>query len=86
MTLWLYLPDFWANTFAMMGKMVTKDRIRPWPIDGGKNGETAIGFSDANMEWANYGSLTSGLLCLVIVAMGDAPNSNNIDSQVFAHP
>ena len=38
MTLWLYLPGFLANTFAMMwGKWLPKTGYGPWPIDGGKN-------------------------------------------------
>ena len=36
MTLWLYLPGFIANTFAMMwGKWLPKTGYGPWPIDGG---------------------------------------------------
>ena len=38
MTLWLYLPGFIANTFAMMwGKWLPKTGYGPWPIDGGRS-------------------------------------------------
>ena len=90
MTLWLYLPGFLANTFAMMwGKWLPKTGYGPWPIDGGKNWRDGNRILGDGKTWNGLigGSLTSGLLCLVIVAiMGDAPNSNNIDSQIFAHP
>ena len=90
MTLWLYLPGFLANTFAMMwGKWLPKTGYGPWPIDGGKKWRDGNRVLGDGKTWNGLigGSLTSGLLCLVIVAiMGDAPNSNNIDSQVFAHP
>ena len=90
MTLWLYLPGFLANTFAMMwGKWLPKTGYGPWPIDGGKKWRDGNRILGDGKTWNGLigGSLTSGLLCLVIVAiMGDAPNSNNIDSQVFAHP
>ena len=33
LTLWLYLPGFLANTFAMMwGKWLPKTGYGPWPI------------------------------------------------------
>ena len=90
MTLWLYLPGFLANTFAMMwGKWLPKTGYGPWPIDGGKKWRDGNRILGDGKTWNGLigGSLTSGLLCLVVVAiMGDAPNSNNIDSQVFAHP
>ena len=38
MVLWLYLPGFLANTYAMLwGKWLPKTGYGPWPIDGGKN-------------------------------------------------
>ena len=90
MTLWLYLPGFLANTLAMMwGKWLPKTGYGPWPIDGGKNWRDGNRILGDGKTWNGLigGSLTSGLLCLVIVAiMGDVPNSNNIDSQIFAHP
>ena len=47
MTLWLYLPGFIANTFAMMwGKWLPKTGYGPWPIDGGrvmKDGNRILG-------------------------------------------
>ena len=34
-TLWIYLPGFLVNTFAMMwGKWLPKTGYGPWPIDG----------------------------------------------------
>jgi CDP-2,3-bis-(O-geranylgeranyl)-sn-glycerol synthase len=90
MTLWLYLPGFLANTFAMMwGKWLPKTGYGPWPIDGGrklKDGNRVLG---DGKTWNGLigGSLTSGLLCLMIVTiMGDAPDTNNIESTIFAHP
>ena len=35
LTLWLYMPGFLANTFAMLwGKWLPKTGYGPWPIDG----------------------------------------------------
>ena len=73
----------------MWGKWLPKTGYGPWPIDGGKNWRDGNRILGDGKTWNGLigGSLTSGLLCLVIVAiMGDAPNSNNIDSQIFAHP
>ena len=54
MTLWLYLPGFIANTFAMMwGKWLPKTGYGPWPIDGGRT------LKDG----------TAGLLCMLQVAL-----------------
>ena len=45
MTLWLYLPGFLANTFAMMwGKWLPKTGYGPWPIDGAKIGKMVTEF------------------------------------------
>ena len=34
-TLWVYLPGFLVNTFAMMwGKWFPRTGLGPWPIDG----------------------------------------------------
>ncbi len=90
MTLWLYLPGFLANTFAMMwGKWLPKTGYGPWPIDGGKNWKDGNRILGDGKTWNGLigGSITSGLLCLLIVAlMGDAPTSDNIESSIFAHP
>ena len=44
-TLWIYLPRFLVNTFAMMwGKWFPKTGYGPWPIDGGRIGRTETGF------------------------------------------
>ena len=72
MTLWLYLPGFIANTFAMMwGKWLPKTGYGPWPIDGGrtlKDGNRMLG---DGKTWNGLigGSLTSGLLCMLQVAI-----------------
>ena len=54
LTLWLYLPGFLANTFAMMwGKWLPKTGYGPWPIDGGRNwrdGNRLLG-DGKNLEW-----------------------------------
>ena len=72
MTLWLYLPGFIANTFAMMwGKWLPKTGYGPWPIDGGrtlKDGNRMLG---DGKTWNGLigGSLTAGLLCMLQVAI-----------------
>ncbi len=90
MTLWLYLPGFLANTFAMMwGKWLPKTGYGPWPIDGGKNWKDGNRLLGDGKTWNGLigGSFTSGLLCLLIVSMmGEAPDSSNIESGIFAHP
>ena len=90
MALWLYLPGFLANTFAMMwGKWLPKTGYGPWPIDGGRNMKDGNRILGDGKTWNGLigGSLTSGLLCVLIVSMmGDAPTVDNIDSNIFAHP
>jgi len=90
MTLWLYLPGFLANTFAMMwGKWLPKTGFGPWPIDGGRNWKDGNRILGDGKTWNGLigGSMTSGLLCMLIVSlMGDAPDASNIESGVFAHP
>lgn len=90
MVLWLYLPGFLANTFAMMwGKWLPKTGYGPWPIDGGRRMKDGNRILGDGKTWNGLigGSLTSGLLCVVIVSlMGDVPTSTDIESSVFAHP
>jgi CDP-2,3-bis-(O-geranylgeranyl)-sn-glycerol synthase len=90
MTLWLYLPGFLANTFAMMwGKWLPKTGYGPWPIDGGRNWKDGNRILGDGKTWNGLigGSMTSGLLCMLIVSlMGDAPDGTNIEAGVFAHP
>ena len=90
MTLWLYLPGFLANTFAMMwGKWLPKTGYGPWPIDGGRNWKDGNRILGDGKTWNGLvgGSMTSGVLCMIIVSlMGDVPNSSNVDSGIFAHP
>ena len=67
--LWIYLPGFLVNTFAMMwGKWLPKTGYGPWPIDGGrmhKDGNRILG---DGKTWNGLigGSLTSGLLCFLM--------------------
>lgn len=90
MVLWLYLPGFLANTFAMMwGKWLPKTGYGPWPIDGGRRMKDGNRILGDGKTWNGLigGSLTSGLLCVLIVSLiGDVPTSTNIESSVFAHP
>ena len=90
MALWLYLPGFLANTFAMMwGKWLPKTGYGPWPIDGGRKMKDGNRILGDGKTWNGLigGSLTSGLLCVLIVTlMGDVPTSTDIESSVFAHP
>ena len=76
MTLWLYLPGFLANTFAMMwGKWLPKTGYGPWPIDGGKNWKDGNRVLGDGKTWNGLigGSVTSGLLCLLIVLLMGCP-------------
>ena len=91
MTLWLYLPGFIANTFAMMwGKWLPKTGYGPWPIDGGrtlKDGNRMLG---DGKTWNGLigGSLTSGLLCILMVVMtNDGSGAGALDdTTIFASP
>ena len=90
MVLWLYLPGFLANTFAMMwGKWLPKTGYGPWPIDGGRRMKDGNRILGDGKTWNGLigGSLTSGLLCFLIVSLiGDVPTTTDIESSVFAHP
>ena len=90
MTLWLYLPGFLANTFAMMwGKWLPKTGYGPWPIDGGRNWKDGNRILGDGKTWNGLigGSITSGVLCVIIVAsMGDVPTSETVEAGIFAHP
>lgn len=92
LTLWLYLPGFLANTFAMMwGKWFPKTGYGPWPIDGGRvlsDGNRMLG---DGKTWNGLigGSLTSGLLCLLIVSSmsrGEVGTVFDDGATVFADP
>ena len=92
LTLWLYLPGFLANTFAMMwGKWFPKTGYGPWPIDGGrvmKDGNRMLG---DGKTWNGLigGSLTSGLLCgimAVTLPEGTIETVFSTGSTVFANP
>ena len=72
MTLWLYLPGFIANTFAMMwGKWLPKTGYGPWPIDGGRSLKDGNRMLGDGKTWNGLigGSLTAGLLCVLQLAI-----------------
>jgi len=70
--LWLYLPGFLVNTWAMMwGKWFPKTGYGPWPIDGGKihrDGNRVLG---DGKTWNGLigGALTSGLQAMLMVKL-----------------
>ena len=86
MTLWLYLPGFIANTFAMMwGKWLPKTGYGPWPIDGGKTLKDGNRMLGDGKTWNGLigGSLTAGLLCVLQLAIV----GNDFDgAAIFASP
>ena len=92
LTLWLYMPGFLANTFAMLwGKWLPKTGYGPWPIDGGRTLSDGNRILGDGKTWNGLlgGSLTSGLLRVLIVAlMGDIPAANAAigESGIFTHP
>ncbi|MBP77835.1 MAG: hypothetical protein CL926_01020 [Deltaproteobacteria bacterium] len=92
LTLWLYLPGFLANTFAMMwGKWLPKTGYGPWPIDGGRTLSDGKRILGDGKTWNGLigGSLTSGLLCMLIVAsLGDIPGADVAvgENGIFTHP
>lgn len=72
LTLWLYLPGFLANSFAMMwGKWLPKTGYGPWPIDGGRTLSDGNRILGDGKTWNGLigGSLTSGLLCMLMVTL-----------------
>ena len=77
MTLWLYLPGFLANTFAMMwGNGYLKPVMDHGQSTGAGIGKMAIVFLVMEKLGTSLigGSVTSGLLCVIIVgAMGEVP-------------
>jgi CDP-2,3-bis-(O-geranylgeranyl)-sn-glycerol synthase len=90
MVLWLYLPGFLANTFAMMwGKWLPKTGYGPWPIDGGKNWKDGNRILGDGKTWNGLigGSLTSGLMTMLIVMqMGDPSAISETEATIFIHP
>ncbi len=76
MVLWLYLPGFLVNTFAMMwGKWLPKTGYGPWPIDGGRTAWDGHRILGDGKTWNGLvgGSLTSGLLMVLMASL--APSS-----------
>jgi len=90
LVLWLYLPGFLANTFAMMwGKWLPKTGYGPWPIDGGKNWKDGNRILGDGKTWNGLigGSLTSGLLMMLIVmVMGQPSTINDTSVTIFINP
>ncbi len=78
--LWIFLPGFLVNTWAMMwGKWLPKTGYGPWPIDGGrihKDGNRILG---DGKTWNGLigGSATSGLQAMLMVSLvsGNGPDS-----------
>lgn len=68
--LWLYLPGYLVNTFAMMwGKWFPKTGYGPWPIDGGRMHRDGNRLLGDGKTWNGLigGSLTSGLLAMLMI-------------------
>ena len=90
MVLWLYLPGFLANTYAMMwGKWLPKTGYGPWPIDGGKNWKDGNRILGDGKTWNGLigGSLTSGLMSMLIVMqMGEPTAIGETSASIFIHP
>ena len=90
MVLWLYLPGFLANTYAMMwGKWLPKTGYGPWPIDGGRNWKDGNRILGDGKTWNGLigGSLTSGLMSMLIVLqMGEPTAISETGATVFIHP
>ena len=81
--LWIYLPGFLINTFAMLwGKWLPKTGYGPWPIDGGKVAWDGNRLFGDGKTWNGLigGSLTSGLLCYLQFILS-SENSN-----IFINP
>lgn len=75
LVLWIFLPGFLVNTFAMMwGKWLPKTGYGPWPIDRGRTAWDGNRLLGDGKTWNGLvgGSLTSGLL---MVLMASAVNT-----------
>lgn len=71
LVLWIFLPGFLVNTFAMMwGKWLPKTGYGPWPIDGGRNAWDGNRLFGDGKTWNGLigGSLTSGLLMVLMAS------------------
>ncbi len=81
--LWLYLPGYLVNTWAMMwGKWLPKTGYGPWPIDGGRMHSDGNRILGDGKTWNGLigGSLTSGLLAILQVHLS---RGNSTDSAPF---
>ena len=64
-----------------VGKWLPKTGYGPWPIDGGKNWKDGNRILGDGKTWNGLigGSITSGILCAIIVAfMGDVPDESTV--------
>ena len=71
LVLWIFLPGFLVNTFAMMwGKWLPKTGYGPWTIDGGRNAWDGNRLFGDGKTWNGLigGSLTSGLLMVLMAS------------------
>ena len=71
LVLWIFLPGFLVNTFAMMwGKWLPKTGYGPWPIDGGRTARDGNILLGDGKTWNGLvgGSLTSGLLMVIMAS------------------
>ena len=78
LVLWIFLPGFLVNTFAMMwGKWLPKTGYGPWPIDGGRTAWDGNRLLGDGKTWNGLvgGSLTSGLLMVVMASAVNAGES-----------
>ena len=77
--LWIYMPGYLANSFAMLwGKIFPKYGYGPWPIDSGKNAWDGNRILGDGKTWNGLigGSLTSGILSILLHAIAKGNNSN----------
>ena len=80
--LWIYMPGYLANSFAMLwGKIFPKYGYGPWPIDLGKNAWDGNRILGDGKTWNGLigGSLTSGVISIIIHAI----SRGNSDSLPF---
>ncbi len=75
----------------MWGKWLPKTGYGPWPIDGGRTLSDGNRMLGDGKTWNGLigGSLTSGLLCmLIVVSMGDVPGVGTPigEGGIFTHP
>ena len=80
--LWIYMPGYLANSFAMLwGKIFPKYGYGPWPIDFGKNAWDGNRILGDGKTWNGLigGSLTSGIISIIMHAI----SKGNLDNLPF---